>query len=190
MFLNSKALNSTYRSSGVLEIFSSSEAGEFYGWSNICGNKFDKNAANTACRQMGYTGALSYNTLANRSSDNGIWLDGVTCGDYAQSCLDSCFCYPQPLTAVQCDSNSVVALTCTFNLNESYSSHAGSRLQCEEKKKRLCTPTQGPPSVPKKVFVISAAVLSAIIVLLSVVIVGLISLICYYRGQAGYQTIN
>ena len=62
LFLNSKALNSTYQSSGVLEIYSSSEAGEFYGWSNVCGTTFDQNAANSACRQLGYTGALSYNT--------------------------------------------------------------------------------------------------------------------------------
>ena len=187
LFLNSKALNSTYRSSGVLEIYSSSEAGEFYGWSNICGTKFDQNAANSACQQLGYTGALSYNTSAHRSSDNGIWLDGVTCGEYAQSCLDMCFCYPQPLTAVHCDPNNVVALTCTFNTNETSTSNTRSRSLCEETEKKFCPPTQGPPSVPKKVFIITSTVLSAIVLLLSVVIVGLI---CYKRGRAGYQTMN
>ena len=192
LFLNSKALNSTYQSSGVLEIYSSSEAGKFYGWSNICGTKFDQNAANSACQQLGYTGALSYNTSANRSSDNGIWLDGVTCGEYAHSCLDMCFCYQQPPIAVQCDSNNVVALTCTFNMNETSLNDAGSRTVCEEKEKRFCAPTVtvgAPTSAPDKVLIITGTVLSAVIVLLSVVIVGLV---CYIiiRRRSGYQTIN
>ena len=58
---------------------------------------------------------------------------------------------------------------------------------CEETEKRFCAPTQGPPSVPKKVFIITGTVLSAIVLLLSVIIV---ELICYKRGRAGYQTIN
>ena len=119
LFLDSKALNSTYKSSGVLQIFSSSQSGAFWGWSNICGSRFDQNAANTACIQLGYTGALSYTTHANRSREvasTDIWLDGVTCGDNVYTCLDSCFCYPRTLTAVQCDPGNVVALTCTFDL--------------------------------------------------------------------------
>ena len=191
LFLNSKALNSTYRSSGVLEIYSSSEAGKFYGWSNICGTQFDQNAANSACRQMGYTGALSYSTSANRSSDNGIWLDGVTCGEYAQSCLDMCFCYQQPPIAVQCDSNNVVALTCTFNMNETSLNDAGSRTLCEEKEKRFCAPTVivGAPTSAPDVLIITGTVLSAVIVFLSVVIVGLICYIIIHK-RSGYQTIN
>ena len=191
LFLNSKALNSTYQSSGVLEIYSSSEACEFNGWSNICGTNFDQNAANSACRQLGYTGALSYNTSAHRSSDNGIWLDGVTCGEYAGNCLDMCFCYTQPPIAVQCDPNNVVALTCTFNMNEALLNDAGSRTACEENEKRFCAPTVtvGAPTSAPDVLIITGTVLSAVIVLLSVVIVGLV---CYIiiRRQSGYQTIN
>jgi hypothetical protein len=121
LFLNSEALNSTYRSSGILEIFSSSESGaSSWGWSNICGTKFDQNAANTACVQLGYTGALSYYTTSANGSrerlNTDIWLDGVTCGDHVYSCLDSCFGYPRTLTAVPCDPGNVIALTCTFDL--------------------------------------------------------------------------
>ena len=130
LFLNSDALKSTYRSSGVLEIYSSiSQSGAFAGWRNICGNKFDQNAANSACRQLGYTGALSYSTHANHSRDKDIWLDGATCGDNAYSCLDHCFCYPQPrsFTAVQCDPHKVVALTCTYDLDDEDENDPGSR---------------------------------------------------------------
>ena len=188
IFLNSEALNSTYRSSGVLEIYSSiSQGGGFWEWSNVCGTKFDQNAANSACIQLGYTGALSYTTSANRSRDNDIWLDGVTCGDYAYSCLDSCFCYPRPLTAVQCDPGNVVAVTCTFDLN-SYIHPAGFRSLCEEEQKTFCPPDFHAER-PKNLIIISS-VLSAIIVVLSLVVVGLMVMMWNHRGRAQYQTIN
>ena len=193
LFLNSDALNSTYQSSGVLEIYSSiSQGGAFWGWSNICGIKFDQNAANSACRQLGYTGALSYTTHANRSRDTDIWLNGVTCGDYAHSCLDSCFCYPWPqsFSAVQCDPGNVVALTCTFNLADKYKSFPGSRSMCEEENKTFCasdTPKESPNYLR---FMIIIAVLSTIILLLSLVVMGFMVVMWNRRRQAQYQTIN
>ena len=190
LFLNSNALNSTYRSSGVLEIYSSiSQGGAFSGWHNICGTKFDQNAANTACRQLGYTGALSYSTHANRSRDADIWLDGVTCGVSVYGCLDRCFCYPPTLTAVQCDPGNVVALTCTFNLAEKYESF-GIRSICEEEFKTFCAPD---PDTHKEMplnLIIVSTVLSAIIVLLSLVVVGLMVAMWNCRGRFQYQTIN
>ena len=163
----------------------------FWGWHNICGTKFDQNAANTACRQLGYTGALSYSTHANRSRDADIWLDGVTCGDYAYSCLDSCFCYPQTLTTVQCDPGNVVALTCTFDLAEKYGLF-GIRSICEEEFKTFCPPdTHIVKETPLKLnLVIVSTVLSAIVVLLSVVVVGLMVMVWNHRGRVHYQTIN
>lgn len=121
LHLNSHALKSPYPSVGVLEIYSSkSQAGALAGWHNICGTKFDKNTANSACRQLGYTGALLHSTQANHdhSRNTVIWLDGVTCGAKAHNCLDSCFCYPRTLTAVQCDPHSVVSLSCVYDLDE------------------------------------------------------------------------
>ena len=197
LFLNSEALNSPYRSSGVLEIFSSHQSGAIsWGWSNICGTKFDQNAANTACIQLGYTGALSYyTTSANRSKDRvytDIRLDGVTCGDNAYSCLDSCFCYPQTLTAVPCDLNNVIALTCTFDLAKQDSVPPGSRDLCEDGVKIYCAhpDTPSPELVPKSHFIIVSAVLSTIIVLLCLVVVGLMVMMWKRRGRAQYQTIN
>ena len=190
LFLNSAALNSTYKSSGVLEIFSSSKdnVNTFLGsWSNICGTKFDQNAANTACIQLGYTGALSYTTSANRSRDTDIWLDGVTCGDNAYSCLDSCFCYPRTLTAVQCDPGNVVALTCTFDLAKWNAVYPGTRMWCEEQEKTFCAPDN--IENPIKLIIVST-VLSATIVILSVVIVGLMMVMWNRQERTHYQTIN
>ena len=192
LFLDSKAFNSTYKSSGVLQIYSSSESGAFWGWSNICSSRFDQNAANTACIQLGYTGALSYTTHANRSRElafNDIWLDGVTCGDNVYSCLDSCFCYPRTLTAVQCDPGNVVALTCTFDLAKRDADHPGGRDWCEETKKTYCAPEMPSTETPTKLIIIST-VLSTVIVLLSLVIVGLMVVIWNHRGRAQYQTLN
>ena len=202
LFLNSEALNSTYRSSGVLEILYSSQSGAAsWGWSNVCGTKFDQNAANTACIQLGYTGALSYYvTSANRSRERlytGIWLDGVTCGENVYSCLDSCFCYPRTLTAVPCNLDNVIALTCTFDLAKRDAVHPGSRDLCEERQKTYCahpnTPSPSPELIVPKTninFIIVSAVLSTVIVLLSLVVVGLIVMIWNSRGRAQYQTIN
>ena len=193
LFLNSKALNSTYRSSGVLEIFSNSLGG----WSNICGTKFDQNAANTACIQLGYTGALSYTTSAHRTKEilyTDIWLDGVTCGDSVYSCLDSCFCYPPTLTAVPCDPGNVVALTCTFDLAKQSQLHfplPGSRDLCEEDTKTVCAASDMPTTEIPINFIILSSVLSAVIVFLSLVVVGLIMVMAWNcRGRAHYQAIN
>ena len=186
LLLNSDALNSTYRSSGVLEIFSNSAAGDFMGWSNICGTNFDENAANAACVQMGYTGALSYSTSASRSRMNDIWLDGVTCGEIVPSCLDSCFCYPQQRTAIECDSNNVVALRCTYDTNALVLTTCGSRSLCEETEKSFC------PTLESKSYnlnIILGTVMSAIIVLLGIAVVGLLVYKCR-PGRAGYQSFN
>ena len=197
LFLNSEALNSTYPSSGILEIYSSysSQSGAaFSGWSNICGTKFDQNAANTACIQLGYTGALSYyTTSANRSRERfytDIWLDGVTCGENAYSCLDSCFCYPQTLTAVPCDLDNVIALTCTFDLAKRDAPFLGDRDNCEEEQKTFCAPDMPSPEIPTTSFIIVSAVLSTVIVLLSLVVVGLMVMMWNRRGRAQYQTVN
>ena len=197
LILNSEALNSTYPSSGILEIFSSysSQSGAgFWGWSNICGTKFDQNAANTACIQLGYTGALSYyTTSANRSRERiytDIWLDGVTCGenDY-YICLDSYFCYPQTLAAVPCNLNNVIASTCTFDLAKQYAPF-GDRDFCEKEQKTFCALDMPSPGIPTTSFIIVSAVLSTVIVLLSLVVVGLMVMMWNRRGRAQYQTVN
>ena len=194
LILNSEALNSTYPSSGILEIFSSYKSGAAsWGWSYICSTKFDQNAANTACIQLGYTGALSYyTTSANRSKDRvytDIWLDGVTCGDNVHSCLDSCFCYPLTLTAVPCNLDYVIALTCTFDLAERDAVYPGLRDMCEETSKTYCAPDTPIKEISLKKFIIISSVLSTVIVLLCLVVVGLMVMMWKRRGRTQYQTI-
>ena len=119
-----------------------------------------------------------------------IWLDGVTCGDNPYRCLDACFCYPQTLTAVPCDLNNVIALTCTFDVAKQYSVPPGSRDLCEDGVKTYCAHPNTPTPKLKSNFIIVSAVLSIIIVLLCLVVVGLMVMMWNRRGRAQYQTIN
>ncbi len=48
-------------------------------WGNVCSSKFDQNAADSSCRQMGYTNAKAFTTTATQSSYR-VWLSGVECG--------------------------------------------------------------------------------------------------------------
>ena len=210
LYLNSHALKSVYPSVGVLEIYSSkSQAGALAGWHNICGTKFDKNAANSACRQLGYTRALLHSTHASHSRKTVIWLDGVTCGAKAHNCLDSCFCYPRMLTAVQCDPHRVVSLSCAYDLNEADTKTAGSRNLCEEEQKTYCVPetptgvTTGTHTKPphpnpnpnpgtshRGLAVLGSKMTIILIVTLIVVIVVLLVLMFLRRGRVLYQTLN
>ena len=155
LFLNSEAFNFTYQSSGVLEIYSIVSArvvnlrgGGIYMALNLTRMLLTQLANSWATLVLSHT--LHLPVVYSRDAD--IWLDGVTYGDYAYSCLDNCFCYPQSLTAVQCDPGNVIALTCTFNLIKRNTTYPGSRWLCEEVKKQtnFCAPdTPGPESKKK-----------------------------------------
>ena len=109
---------------------------------------------------MGYTGALSYSTSASRSTKNDIWLDGVTCGDESYSCLDICFCYPQQRTTIECDSNNIVALTCTFDTTVAFMNSPGDRSWCEESEKWICPTSETKPAKQTKVIIILGTVMA------------------------------
>ncbi len=68
-----RLVSGDYPSSGTLEIYYNGT------WGNVCSSKFDQNAANSACRQMGYTNAKAFTTTATKSSER-VWLSGVECG--------------------------------------------------------------------------------------------------------------
>lgn len=194
LFLNAQVLNSTYSSSGVLEIYSKDFPLWIWGWSNICGTKFDQNAANAACRQLGYTGATSYSTNATRSKDNKIWLDEVTCGDsFFYSCLDSCFCYPLSLTADQCNTGNVVALTCTFDLADA-DDYAFQGLSCEVEQKHYCSPDTTSPDISVTtqsstcVIILSTALPGVIVI--SAVMIAVLLVVNYRQRQRQYLNID
>ena len=69
---------------GTLELYSGSA------WGNVCYNGFDQTAADTACRQLGYTNAKSLSPSFKRSAST-VWLDSVSCGYHSESqCLWHC----------------------------------------------------------------------------------------------------
>ena len=53
--------NGTWPSSGVLEVYIEGKSK----WGTVCSSNFNKGAADSACRQLGYTNAFSYTGVDN-----------------------------------------------------------------------------------------------------------------------------
>lgn len=121
-------LNHTlYPSSGVLEIYVGHE------WGNVCGSEFSQVAADTTCRQMGYTGASSFSRSSPPSTAI-TWLDDVSCGSTETSCdcLNGCF-GNVPSQPVSCANNHYVNVTCEYDVNIAQSVPPGSEDRCLDK---------------------------------------------------------
>lgn len=165
-----------YTSSGVLEIYLNKV------WGNVCasgtgagGNKFDQHAADSVCRQMGYTNAVRYRT-DSPSSQSTVWLDGVTCGSRTScSCLNQCFS-PIPTTPfTQCSAaNSFVFIQCTFDLSLKGSATAGNSLLCGESTGGKCSGSGGGSEGHH----ISGGALAGIIIAVCLLGCFLVSIVC------------
>ena len=77
-------------SSGVLGIlFENSSINEP---TLVCGEGFDEYAANTSCRQLGYTNATNYYFNTSLQTTNWtFWDAGINCKSQSHSCLNNCF---------------------------------------------------------------------------------------------------
>ena len=101
--------------SGRLEVLINGE------WGTVCDDGWDINDAHVACRELGYSYALSYQCCSSYGSGSGrIWLDDVGCSGVEDSLLNcshngigvlqSCYhhedvgvvCYKQGTFTVQC----------------------------------------------------------------------------------------
>ena len=80
----------TFPSQGTLEIYLNQQ------WGNICYSNFNQYAADTACRQMGYTNAIAI-TKTDIPTANVVWLNSVSCTSSC-NCLNNCFKAPNSLT--------------------------------------------------------------------------------------------
>ena len=57
-------------------------------WGTVCDDGWDINDANVACRELGYSYALSYQCCSSYGRGNGqIWLDNVGCSGSENSLL-------------------------------------------------------------------------------------------------------
>lgn len=57
-----RLVSGPYPSSGTLEIYLN------FAWGNVCNTKFNEQAADSVCRQMGYTNALAFNSTKTKSA--------------------------------------------------------------------------------------------------------------------------
>ncbi len=112
----------TFPSTGTLQIFISRE------WGNVCFDQFDQGAANSACRQLGYTNAKAFkSTKAHIASRD--WLSGVQCTSRSYNCLNRCF-NQSTFPSASCLNGDHVSLQCTFVLSVASVMTSGSRIEC------------------------------------------------------------
>ena len=168
-------------SSGLLQVFLNKK------WGYVCDSGIDKQAADTACRQMGYTNALDTGgkVLSNNSSSD-AWLNGVHCGNPGSSCQCLNGCFKNPSSLIACISH--LSLECTFNStvpNNSPSS-SGSKGICSHP-----TTCNGWSVIGIAIEIGAAALLLLIIVLVVCVTIPACFLSrCLKRKKEGYQPIN
>ncbi len=166
----------SFPSNGTLEVYLNQQ------WGNICYSTFNQNAANSACRQMGYTNAKAIEGTATPSS-NITWLDKTTCKK-SSACLNSCF--KAPSSAVSCKDKQYVSIECTFDSTLAKEATSGS--------KDFCTSNNSEVSVgvlvPIVVSVIAVLLFAVVVVVL---VVCLLVPTCYLarrRRAKGYQSIS
>ncbi len=168
--------SSTYFSTGVLEMYANDQ------WGNICSNKFNQGAADSACRQMGFTGAKAFSSASNTSKTT--WLSGVKCSQSC-NCLNGCF-GKTPSKAAHCSSNKFASITCTFDITKINSSTAGNYNDCLYRQ-GTCNEGSG-----REVGVIVGVVIVLLVV--TAITICVVSLIAYFvissRKRKGYHSIN
>ena len=156
----------------------------------ICGTGLDQNVADTACRQLGYTNALSFNASLHTTKQT-VWDTGLNCKSQSHSCLDNCFS-KDPTNQTTC--SSVVAVSCEFQLALKERNLPGSPLQCDAKYCRC------PPNYYEEVVTFPLAI---IIVVVVIVVIAAACTMCItlllcclvpgcvcYRKRSGYQPLS
>jgi hypothetical protein len=111
-------LNTTvYYSYGNLTLYYNNK------WLSVCcdGAYFNKSTADSACRQLGYTGASSFDPL-NEAAHVSSWNVGKC--DKSYSCLKSCFKDPVQIECRPCN------VTCVYNIDDEKRYSSGSQAEC------------------------------------------------------------
>ena len=106
-----RLVGGNFTSSGMLEIYLKKE------WGNICYSGFSSLAANTTCRQMGYTHAVRTEKSTSNTTSV-VWFRSLSCGKHSHECLSHCF-DKHKIYQRACSDGYYVLLHCGFNINMS-----------------------------------------------------------------------
>ena len=172
-------------SSGILGIF-------FYKSSKpglVCGKGFDKNAADTACRQLGYTNANYFNTSL-QTTNLTLWDAGLKCKSRSHSCLSDCFS-KTPNNHTSC--TNLVSLSCEFDLSRKDTESAGSPRLCDATVDDNCKPhIEGYTAVVSIIIVVVVilAILAACTICITLLVCCLVPGCLIHRKRSGYQSVN
>ena len=102
----------------------------------VCGKGFDKDDADSACRQLGYTNAKNFNTSLQTTKQM-FWDAGLECKSQSHSCLNNCF-GKTPNNHTTC--TNLVSLSCEFDLSRKDTKSFGSPRLCDATVDNNCKP--------------------------------------------------
>ena len=174
-------------SSGALKIFLQGK------WGDVCYTpKVNQQAADLACRQMGYTNAKTYNGILKNSSTL-TWLNGIHCGHSAQcgnptNCLSSCFEYPDSTVKDNICSGGYLYIQCVFDASKASTAPAGNEGTCSS----LITCTYSEVSIPVVVVVVVLIIIAIVSCIITVVVCFAVPscLFARMKKRKGYESAN
>lgn len=120
-----------YSSSGTLEVYLNG------GWGNVCRRGFDQNAADTACRQLGYTHAERFSET-DTGTTGVVWFSELAC-DTPQPCINHCF-NKNDFNETSCPERDYVTVQCAFNMDLDANTTFGNAVMCSLQRRYSKTP--------------------------------------------------
>lgn len=170
-----------YYSQGVLAIL--------YGkhWKCVCrSDSFNMGAADTACRQLGYTNALSFDSYNLASSHEGYNIQVASNKSF--SCMN---CIISNVHLEKACSE-FVNLTCTYNPEIAANRSAGSKLICQDEREGVCPHNNSNSADSHSKTVIICVTIGCCFIIFILPLIIVVSCTFYYcrRRQHGYQTLG
>ena len=162
-----------YTSAGKVEIYVTNK------WGSVCFSEegFDQHAADSVCRQMGYTNAQSYKGVSAQS-DEPTFFNQLTCGKESQQCIRCCPNFKLPTLTTSCKSNMYTYVQCTFDISQRDNSRysAGSEAICSEECHESTSNT-----------IVIAVVIIVLLLCIGSVLLILLCICCFMRSCGLYQ---
>ena len=152
----------------------------------FCGEGFDKSAADTSCRQLGYTKANYFNTSLQTTKQNLIWDAGINCKSQSRSCLKNCFS-KTPTNQTSC--TNLVYLSCEFDLSHKNTEASGSPRLCDAAVDDSCK-SHATIIIAIVVVIVIVAILVACALCITLLVCCLVPGCLIHRKRTGYQSVN